>query len=123
MQISYRLFELTNTLKVAFVPSKDDKRLAYNAITAVVILTVLYTLSFVFLKLPLMLVRFLTIYIIKFSFLTLLGIIHQLNRDALSMLYCISPLLQVIVVTDFHAINPTFFCYILPSISELKFQK
>lgn len=53
--ISYRLFELTNTLKVAFVPSKDDKRLAYNAIAAVVILTVLYTLSFVFLKLPMML--------------------------------------------------------------------
>ncbi|KAL8120368.1 hypothetical protein AgCh_017520 [Apium graveolens] len=53
--ISYRLFELTNTLKIAFVPSKDDKRLAYNAITAVAILTVLYTLSFVFLKLPLML--------------------------------------------------------------------
>lgn len=56
MQISYRLFELTNTLKVAFVPSKDDKRLAKNTITAVLILTVLYTLSFVFLKLPLMLV-------------------------------------------------------------------
>ncbi|XP_017219958.1 protein REDUCED WALL ACETYLATION 2 isoform X1 [Daucus carota subsp. sativus] len=54
--ISYRLFDLTNTLKVAFVPSKDDKRLVYNTITAVVILTVLYALSFVFLKLPLMLV-------------------------------------------------------------------
>ncbi|KAL1806755.1 hypothetical protein ACET3Z_029823 [Daucus carota] len=54
--ISYRLFELTNTLKVAFVSSKDDKRLVYNTITAVVILTVLYALSFVFLKLPLMLV-------------------------------------------------------------------
>ncbi|XP_074341366.1 protein REDUCED WALL ACETYLATION 2-like isoform X2 [Apium graveolens] len=53
--ISYRLFELTNTLKVAFVPSKDDKRLASNTVTAVVILTVLYTLSFVFLKLPLIL--------------------------------------------------------------------
>ncbi|XP_017219349.1 protein REDUCED WALL ACETYLATION 2-like [Daucus carota subsp. sativus] len=53
--ISYRLFELTNTLKVAFVPSKDDKRLAYNAVTAAVILTVLYTLSFVFLRLPVML--------------------------------------------------------------------
>ena len=56
LQISYRLFDLTNTLKVAFVPSKDDKRLVYNTITAVVILTVLYALSFVFLKLPLMLV-------------------------------------------------------------------
>ncbi|XP_071690814.1 protein REDUCED WALL ACETYLATION 2-like isoform X2 [Rutidosis leptorrhynchoides] len=50
--VSYRFFELTNTLKIAFVPSKDDKRLMYNVITAIVISTVVYTLSFILLKLP-----------------------------------------------------------------------
>ncbi|KAJ4969001.1 hypothetical protein NE237_015702 [Protea cynaroides] len=50
--ISYRLFELTNMLKTAFVPSKDDKRLMYNIIAAAVIASVLYTLSFVLLQAP-----------------------------------------------------------------------
>ncbi|KAK7264746.1 hypothetical protein RJT34_32356 [Clitoria ternatea] len=54
--ISYRLFELTNTLKMAFVPSKDDKRLLYNLITVTTISVVLYSLSFVFLRIPQMLV-------------------------------------------------------------------
>ncbi|KAK2644110.1 hypothetical protein Ddye_019305 [Dipteronia dyeriana] len=54
--ISYRLFDLTNTLKTAFVPSKDDKRLLYNLITAAAISSVLYSLSFVFLKVPQLLV-------------------------------------------------------------------
>ncbi|KAH7511126.1 hypothetical protein ACOSQ2_007392 [Xanthoceras sorbifolium] len=54
--ISYRLFELTNTLKIAFVPTKDDKRLLYNLITAAAISSVLYSLSFIFLKVPQMLV-------------------------------------------------------------------
>ncbi|KAK4855610.1 hypothetical protein QYF36_008996 [Acer negundo] len=54
--ISYRLFNLTNTLKTAFVPSKDDKRLLYNLIAAAAISSVLYSLSFVFLKVPQMLV-------------------------------------------------------------------
>ncbi|KAA8527342.1 hypothetical protein F0562_034943 [Nyssa sinensis] len=54
--VSYRFFNLTNTLKTAFVPSKDDKRLVYNIIAAVAISSVLYTLSFVFLKIPQMLV-------------------------------------------------------------------
>ncbi|KAJ7955267.1 protein REDUCED WALL ACETYLATION 1-like [Quillaja saponaria] len=50
--ISYRLFDLTNTLKMAFVPSKDDKRLLHNIITASVTSVVLYSLSFAFLKIP-----------------------------------------------------------------------
>ncbi|KAF7145324.1 hypothetical protein RHSIM_Rhsim04G0241900 [Rhododendron simsii] len=50
--VSYRLFNLTNTLKTAFVPSKDDKRLTYNILAAVVISSILYTLSFIFLKIP-----------------------------------------------------------------------
>ncbi|KAK7291723.1 hypothetical protein RIF29_07096 [Crotalaria pallida] len=54
--ISYRLFELTNTLKMAFVPSKDNKRLVHNIITASTISVILYSLSFVFLRIPEMLV-------------------------------------------------------------------
>ncbi|XP_061987083.1 protein REDUCED WALL ACETYLATION 2 isoform X1 [Populus nigra] len=54
--VSYRLFDLTNTLKTAFVPSKDDKRLTNNIITAVAVSVVLYSLSFVFLKVPQMLI-------------------------------------------------------------------
>ncbi|CAL5395801.1 unnamed protein product [Camellia sinensis] len=54
--VSYRLFELTNRLKTAFVPSKDDKRLTYNIIAAVIISSLLYTLSFIFLRIPQMLV-------------------------------------------------------------------
>ncbi|KAJ6429594.1 hypothetical protein OIU84_021071 [Salix udensis] len=54
--VSYRLFDLTNTLKMAFVPSKDQKRLTNNIITAVAVSIVLYSLSFVFLKVPQMLV-------------------------------------------------------------------
>ncbi|KAL9233223.1 hypothetical protein vseg_008247 [Gypsophila vaccaria] len=54
--VSYRLFELTNTLKVAFVPSKDDKRLAYNIVAALVAFSVLYTLSFMLLRVPQILV-------------------------------------------------------------------
>ncbi|CAN0855270.1 Protein REDUCED WALL ACETYLATION 2 [Linum grandiflorum] len=50
--VSYRLFELTNTLKIAFVPSKDNKRLVYNIVTAAVVSSILYTLSFVCLRLP-----------------------------------------------------------------------
>ncbi|XP_023909516.1 protein REDUCED WALL ACETYLATION 2 isoform X1 [Quercus suber] len=54
--ISYRLFELTNTLKTAFVPSKDNKCLTHNIVTAVAVSSVIYSLSFIFLKVPQMLV-------------------------------------------------------------------
>ncbi|CAI0626486.1 unnamed protein product [Linum tenue] len=55
--VSYRLFELTNTLKIAFVPSKDDKRLVQNIITAAILSSVLYSLAFIFLRLPQLMVR------------------------------------------------------------------
>ncbi|RDX94094.1 Protein REDUCED WALL ACETYLATION 2, partial [Mucuna pruriens] len=54
--ISYRIFDLTNTLKMAFVPSKDNKRLLHNLITATTISVVLYSLSLGFLRIPQMLV-------------------------------------------------------------------
>ncbi|RZC82354.1 hypothetical protein C5167_045139 [Papaver somniferum] len=49
--ISYRLFQLTNTLKMAFIPSGDDKRLMYNIVAAGAISISLYTLSIAFCKL------------------------------------------------------------------------
>lgn len=57
LQTSYRLAELTNTFKMVFVPSKDNKRIMYNMITAAAIMGILYSLSFVFLKVPPMLVK------------------------------------------------------------------
>ncbi|XP_077240433.1 protein REDUCED WALL ACETYLATION 2-like [Tasmannia lanceolata] len=53
--ISYRIFDLTNTLKTAFVPSKDNKRLMHNMAVAAAISITLYTLSFIFLRIPHML--------------------------------------------------------------------
>ncbi|XP_022930546.1 protein REDUCED WALL ACETYLATION 2-like isoform X1 [Cucurbita moschata] len=52
MAASYRLSELTNTFKTAFVPSKDNKRIMYNMISGGAIMGILYSLSFVFLKVP-----------------------------------------------------------------------
>ncbi|KAM2348704.1 hypothetical protein FF1_012178 [Malus domestica] len=54
--ISCRLFDLTNTLKIAFVPSKDNKRLVSNIVTATAVSCGLYFISFVFLKVPQMMV-------------------------------------------------------------------
>ncbi|CAK9328911.1 unnamed protein product [Citrullus colocynthis] len=57
MTISYRLSELTNTFKMAFVPSKDNKGIMHDMITAAAIMGILYS-SFVFLKvLPMLAVR------------------------------------------------------------------
>ncbi|TYK02964.1 protein REDUCED WALL ACETYLATION 2 [Cucumis melo var. makuwa] len=49
MTISYRLAELTNTFKMAFVPNRDNKRIMHNIITAAAIMGILYSLSFLFL--------------------------------------------------------------------------
>ncbi|GMH19900.1 hypothetical protein Nepgr_021741 [Nepenthes gracilis] len=50
--ISYRLFVLTNTLKNAFVPSKDSKQLLSNMVAAVAFSFFLCSLSFVMLRVP-----------------------------------------------------------------------
>ncbi|XP_020555109.1 protein REDUCED WALL ACETYLATION 2 [Sesamum indicum] len=50
--VSYRLFELTNTLKSTFVPTKDNKRLGHNLAAAVVIAGILYILAVILVKVP-----------------------------------------------------------------------
>ncbi|XP_066351629.1 protein REDUCED WALL ACETYLATION 4-like isoform X2 [Miscanthus floridulus] len=45
--VSHRLFELTNTLKMVFVPNRDNKRLSYNFVAGTAISAALYFVSFV----------------------------------------------------------------------------
>ncbi|KAL6567316.1 Protein REDUCED WALL ACETYLATION 3 [Orobanche gracilis] len=45
--ISYRLFELTNTLKSAFIPTRDNQKLLYNFIAGASICVCLYSISFI----------------------------------------------------------------------------
>ncbi|KAL1562599.1 Protein REDUCED WALL ACETYLATION 3 [Salvia divinorum] len=50
--ISCRIFELTNTLKSAFIPTRDDKKLLYNFFAAAVISVCLYSISFILVQIP-----------------------------------------------------------------------
>ncbi|KAJ0971658.1 hypothetical protein J5N97_019617 [Dioscorea zingiberensis] len=50
--ISYRIFDLTNSLKMAFLPSKDNKRLAHNLVAGIAISLCLYVTSLALLQIP-----------------------------------------------------------------------
>ncbi|XP_062225087.1 protein REDUCED WALL ACETYLATION 3-like isoform X2 [Phragmites australis] len=50
--LSYRMFKLTNVLKEAFIPTKDNNGLYQNFIAGIVIFVCLYCCSLVLLKIP-----------------------------------------------------------------------
>lgn len=52
LQISYRVFKLTNILKEAFIPTRDNKCLYQNFIAGIAIFACLYCSSFILQKLP-----------------------------------------------------------------------
>eukprot|EP00850_Spirogloea_muscicola_P018655 SM000173S03024 [mRNA] locus=s173:296781:301297:+ [translate_table: standard] len=50
--VSLRLFELTNTLKNAFVPAKDNKKLLDNMIAAAILGATIYTAAYLLVHMP-----------------------------------------------------------------------
>ncbi|KAF3547594.1 hypothetical protein DY000_02001813 [Brassica cretica] len=50
--VSHRLFELTNTLKSVFIPTKDDKRLLHNVLAGAAISFCLYLTALILLQIP-----------------------------------------------------------------------
>ncbi|TYK13262.1 protein REDUCED WALL ACETYLATION 3-like [Cucumis melo var. makuwa] len=50
--VSLRIFELTNTLKTTFVPTKDNRRLLHNFLAGAAISVCLYCISLVILLIP-----------------------------------------------------------------------
>ncbi|KAK4748313.1 hypothetical protein SAY87_014899 [Trapa incisa] len=50
--VSCRLFELTNSLKTVFIPTKDNKKLFYNFIAGAIISLCLYSVSFIIIQIP-----------------------------------------------------------------------
>lgn len=52
LALSYRIFELTNALKTAFLPTKDNKRLLQNCLAGAAISIFMYSISFLLLLIP-----------------------------------------------------------------------
>lgn len=50
--ISCRIFELTNTLKGVFIPTRDNQKLFYNFVAGAAISVCLYFISFILLQIP-----------------------------------------------------------------------
>lgn len=50
--VAHRIFQLTNKLKAAFIPSRDNRRLAQNVFAASIACTTLYCLSLLLVNLP-----------------------------------------------------------------------
>ncbi|XP_031404332.1 protein REDUCED WALL ACETYLATION 3-like [Punica granatum] len=50
--VSHRLFELTNTLKTVFIPTKDNRKLLSNLIAGAIVSLCLYSISFIVLQIP-----------------------------------------------------------------------
>ncbi|XP_030969517.1 protein REDUCED WALL ACETYLATION 3-like [Quercus lobata] len=50
--ISHRLFELTNTLKTVFIPTKDNRRLFSNFVAGAAICVCVYFIAFILVQIP-----------------------------------------------------------------------
>ncbi|PWA83702.1 O-acetyltransferase family protein [Artemisia annua] len=50
--VSCRLFELTNTLKSVFIPTKNDRQLLYNFLAGAAIFSCLYFIAFIVVQIP-----------------------------------------------------------------------
>ncbi|CAN0853884.1 Protein REDUCED WALL ACETYLATION 1 [Linum grandiflorum] len=50
--LSHRIFDLTNTLKTVFIPTKDNRRLFYNFVAGAAISLLLYLVSLILLQIP-----------------------------------------------------------------------